>query len=324
MLSRNAESLYWMSRYLERTGNIARFLDVNWHLTLDVPGEYGEQWKPLVITTGDHEDFESRYKKESKENVIYFLTADPQNPNSILSCLRAARQNAVTIRDIIPTEMWEAVNVFYHYVQNACRRPQTILDDPNAFCAEFKWRNLTIGGIAWDIMAHDEPWSFLRLGGLVERADKTSRILDVKYFLLLPSLDHVGSALDYVQWAALLKAVGGFQAFRHAYGRIIPEKVVEFLILDHDFPRSILYCLTAAQQCLHEITGTRIGYFSNPAELQLGQICSGLSYHTVAEIFRQGLHEFTDNLQIRLNILDRAICETFFSLLPAIEQNQEQ
>ncbi|WP_045210737.1 alpha-E domain-containing protein [Desulfonatronovibrio magnus] len=324
MLSTDADAVFWMSRYLERTGNIARFLDVNWHMTLDVPGQYGEQWKPLVITTGDKNFFETRYADENKENVIYFLTADDNNPNSILSCLRMARHNAMCIRDIIPTEMWEAINVFYHYVQDACRDPKLILKQPDTFCAEVKWRNLTIGGIASDIMGHDEAWRFFRMGRLLERADKTSRILDVKYFMLLPTINHVGTTLDTVQWTALLKAIGGFQAFRHTHGRILPEKVAEFMILDHEFPRSVLYCLTEAQHCLHDITGTRIGYFTNPAELQLGQICAGLSYHTIDEIFEQGLHEFIDDLQMRLNVLGKAIFETFFSRLPAIETNQQQ
>jgi len=296
---------------------------VNWHLTLDVPGEYTEQWKPLVITTGDQNDFKARYAEENEENVIYFLTADPNNPNSILSCLRMARQNAIRIRDIIPTEMWESLNILYHYVQDGCKRPKSILSDPNVFCSEVKWRNLTIGGIAAEIMANDESWRFFSMGKLLERADKTSRILDVKYYMLLPSLSHVGTTLDTVQWAALLKAVSGFQAFRHTYGRIVPELVAEFMILDHDFPRSILYCLTEAQHCLHDITGTRIGYFTNPAELQMGQICAGLSYHTIEEIFEQGLHEFIDDLQIRINVLGKAVFDTFFSRVPAIEQTQD-
>jgi len=324
MLSRDADSIYWMSRYLERSSNIARFLDVNWHLALDTPGEFGEQWKPLVVTTGDKKSFEARYPEESKENVIYFLTADEKNPNSILSCLIAARQNAFAIRDIIPTEMWEAINVFYHYIKNICQNPERLVRDPEKFCAEVKWRNLILGGIAWDIMAQDEAWRFFRMGRLLERADKTSRIVDAKYFMLLPSIEHVGSTLDYAQWGALLKAVGGFQAYRHTYGKINPSDVVRFLILDHDFPRSILYCLTEAQISLHEITGTRIGYFTNPAELQMGQLCAGLSYHTIEEIFEQGLHEFTDDLQARINHLGKSIFETFFARLPAIDQSAEQ
>lgn len=319
MLSTNAEAIFWMSRYLERTGNTARFLDVNWYLTLDVADEYGEQWQPLVITSGDEVDFAARFPEGNKENVIYFLTADPLNPNSVLSCLRSARYNASRLRNILPTEMWEAINVFYHYVESVCRDPQKIIDSPNEFCAEVKWRNFIIGGIATDIMAHDEAWLFFRLGRLLERADKTSRVLDVKYFMLLPASNQSGSVLDYVQWGALLKAVGGFQAFRECYGRISPRMVTEFLILNHDFPRSMLYCLTESQHSLHEITGTRIGYFSNPAEMQLGQIISSLSYRTIDEIFSQGLHEFTDDFQMRLNALGNAVFDTFFTLVPTVD-----
>ncbi|EFI35826.1 protein of unknown function DUF403 [Desulfonatronospira thiodismutans ASO3-1] len=326
MLSRAADAVYWMSRYLERAGNIARFLDVNWHLTLDVQDQYLDQWMPLVVTTGDYKDFQARYQEESKEGCIYFLTADPVNPNSILSCARAARQNAIFVRDILPADMWEAINVLYHQVQHACERPETIQMMPNSFCADVKWRSLTIGGIAWETMSHNEPWRFFRLGALLERADKTSRILDVKYFMLLPSINHVGSTLDYIQWGALLKAVSGFQAFRHDYGRIVPEKVAEFLILDRVFPRSILYCLSQAQSCLHDLTGNNLGRFTTSAERYLGQICSSLSYKTIQDIFDQGLHEFTEELQMKMNRLDTAVFDTFFSLWPGVQQEvvQEQ
>ncbi len=323
MLSSQADAVYWMSRYLERAGNIARFLEVNWHLNLDLPGEYAEQWKPLLVTTGDSEDFEARYSAGTMEHVIFFLTADPANPNSIRSCLQAARRNAMRIRDLIPTEMWEAVNTFYHSVQNASKASEIISEDPFSYCADVKWRNLVIGGIASDIMANEEAWHFFQLGRLLERADKTSRILDVKYYVLLPSLDHVGSVTDSVQWSALLKATGGFQAFRHAHGRIEPQRVADFMLLDHDFPRSVLYCLTQAQQSLHQITGTRIGHFSNPAELRLGQVCASLSYHTIEEIFDFGLHEFIDGLQARLNTLDTSIYDTFFAMLPAITSESD-
>lgn len=319
MLSTNADAIFWMGRYLERTANTARFLDVNWFLALDVAEEYGEQWKPLVTTSGDEADFDARYPEGNKENVIYFLTSDPENPNSILSCTRSARYNASRVRNILPTEMWEAINVFYHYVESVCGDARRIIDAPNDFCAEVKWRNFVLGGISTDIMAHDEAWLFFRLGRLLERADKTSRVLDVKYFMLLPESNQSGSVLDYVQWGALLKAVGGFQAFRECYGRISPRMVAEFLILNPDFPRSMLYCLTEAQHSLHEITGTRIGYFSNPAEMLLGQVISTLSYHTVEEIFTQGLHEFTDDFQMRINSLGKAFYDTFFTLIPTID-----
>lgn len=324
MLSRVAESIYWMSRYLERAGNIARFLDVNWHLTLDTPGATFEQWVPLVRAMGDHAVFLDRQCPSNREGVIRFLAFDQDYANSIVSCLSRARDNARTIRDMIPTEMWEQINTFYHLVREAAQNGKAVLDNPYHFCDEIKRRDLTISGIAGDAMSHDEAWDFFRLGRLLERADKTSRMLDVKYFILLPDLAAVGSNLDYVQWAALLKAISALEAYRHRYGRIQPDRVVEFLLLDHDFPRSVLCCLVAAQHCLHAITGTAIGYYCNPAEKRLGQLCGELAYSGVDEVFAMGLHEFTDNLQTRMNLVDEAVFTTFFATFPAIDAAAQQ
>ena len=215
MLSRVAEAIYWMSRYLERAENIARFLDVNWHLTLDTPGATFEQWLPLVRATGDYEHYREGGGTPDREEVIRFLAFDQDYPNSIVSCLSRARDNARTIRDMIPSEMWEQINIFYHQVREAARNEATVLKNPYSFCDEVKRRDLTVSGIAGDAMSHDEAWDFFRLGRLLERADKTSRIVDVKYFILLPHLADVGSNLDYVQWAALLKAITALEAYRH-------------------------------------------------------------------------------------------------------------
>lgn len=319
MLSRVADAIYWMSRYLERAENIARILDVNWHLTLDAPGATPEQWTPLVRAMGDWDLFVEKGFPQDRSGVLRFLAFDSASPNSIVSCLAHARDNARTIREIIPTEMWEQINTFYHLCRSAAGDGEKILANPFPFCDEVKRRDLTISGIAGDAMSHDEAWDFFRLGKLLERADKTSRILDVKYFILLPHPTDVGSNLDYVQWAALLKAISALEAYRRRHGRIQPDRIVEFLLLDHDFPRSVLCCLTKAQECLHAITGTRLGYFSNPAEKRLGHLCSDLAYSSVDEVFVGGLHEFTDNLQTRMNKVDEAFYATFFSIFPAID-----
>jgi len=324
MLSRVAEAIYWMSRYLERAENIARFLDVNWHLTLDTPGGRGEQWMPLVSAMGDHKLFAERGGGQGRQSVIRFLAFDQDYPNSIVNCLARARDNARTIREIIPTEMWEQINTFYHMAREAARGCETVLHNPFQFCDEVKRRDLTISGIASDAMSHDEAWDFFRLGRLLERAHTTSRILDVKYFILLPSPTAVGSNLDYVQWGALLKAISALEAYRRRHGRIQPDRIVEFLLLDHDFPRSVLYCLIRAQQCLHAITGTPLGYFANPAEKRVGLLCGDLAYSSLEEIFGAGLHEFTDNLQTRMNLVDTAIFATFFSTFPAIDAAGQQ
>jgi len=324
MLSRVADAIYWMSRYLERAENIARFLDVNWHLTLDTPGATTEQWLPLVRAMGDYDLLSKHGIGADRTSVIRFLAFDAAYPNSIVSCLSRARDNARTIREIIPTEMWEQINTFYHLVREAARNGEAVLDNPYQFCDEVKRRDLTISGIAGDAMSHDEAWDFFRLGRLLERADKTSRILDVKYFILLPHPSDVGSNLDYVQWAALLKAISALEAYRRRHGRLQPDRIVEFLLLDHEFPRSVLCCLIKAQECLHAITGTPMGYFSNPAEKRLGHLCGELAYSGVDEIFAVGLHEFTDNLQTSMNMVDEAFFSTFFSTFPAIDATSQQ
>jgi len=313
MLSRVADAVFWMSRYLERAVNQARFIDVNWLLTLDIPEQYGEQWGPLVDTTGDKAWFTEKYSESSRENVINFMTFDAEYPNSIRSCLRAARENARTVREIIPTEMWEEINIFYHTVERAARESETVTGNPFAFCSEVKRRGFALGGIAGSAMTKDEVFHFLELGRMLERADKITRLVDVKYFFLLPSAQDVNTTLDHIQWSALLKAASAFQTYRHLYGPISPSQVVELLLLNHEFPRSLLHCVSRAQTALHGITGTRMGHFSNLAEKHLGQLVGELSFYSVEDIIKIGLHEFTDKTQSRMNETDVAIYRTFFS-----------
>lgn len=313
MLSRVAEAIYWMSRYLERAENIARFIDVNWHMSLDHrPNREFNQWAPLVKVTGDEEDFAERYDVASKENVIRFLTLDTEYSNSIISCLRAARENARTVREIIPVELWEQINTFHHMVENIEGTEENIFDNPYDFCDQVKLRGMMLGGIANDTMNHGEEWHFFRLGRLLERADKTSRILDVKYFILLPDVNYVGTAYDDTQWAALLRTTDALNAYRQRFGRISPEQVVEFLMLDRNFPRAILYCLLKAQQSLHSITESPLNSFHNPAEQTLGKLCGKFTYLSPESIMKRGLHEFTDHFQTDLNDVGGAIAETFF------------
>src|SRR5262245_49192166 len=203
MLSRVAQSIYWMSRYVERAENVARFVDVNHHLLLDLPSVGGEQWQPLVLTTGDRALFMERYGGFTRDNVIRFLTFDGSNPNSIISCLTAARENARSIRETISSEMWEQVNHFYLLV-NSMAGQTDWMDAPYQFFSDVKKASHLFDGIAMTTLSHGDAWYFYQLGRLLERADKTSRILDVKYFLLLPSVADVGSSFDDIQWAAVL------------------------------------------------------------------------------------------------------------------------
>jgi uncharacterized alpha-E superfamily protein len=330
MLSRVANSIYWMSRTLERAENVARFIDVNLNLMLDTEAVDNNQWGPLVTTSGDRSLFETYYGAPTKESVMRFLTFDRNNPNSILSCVWSARENARSIREIISSEMWEQANRFFFLVREAATS-DIIFRNPHDFYTEVKMASHLFDGIADATLSHNEPWHFLRMGEMVERADKTSRILDVKYYFLLPTFHGVGSTIDGVQWAALLRSASSFEMYRKRHRRITPEKVANFLILDRYFPRSIAFCVARAEESLRAITGTHHNFFNNAAEQRLGQLSASLNYSKIEEIMTSGLHEFLDTIQIRLNRVDDAVYETFFALpgnSPAIAQepsrNQHQ
>lgn len=320
MLSRVADAIYWLSRYIERAENVARFVDVNSNMLLDLPGAGGEQWEPLVATTGDGEIFAERYGVATRENVIRFLTFDREYPNSILSCVRSARENARSVRDVISSEMWESVNRFYLMVNDAARAG---VDSESlaGFFAEVKTASHLFVGISMTTMLHAEGWNFSRVGRMLERADKTSRIVDVKYFYLLPTLWDVGTPVDDVQWAAVLRSASGLEAYRQRHHRIAPNLVADFLILDREFPRAIHHCVAHAQESLRRITGSSAGTFHDRAELELGRLHAHLAYAQIQEILQQGLHEYLDLLQTKLNRVGEAIFETFFALRPVGSPN---
>ena len=312
MLSRVADSIYWMSRYVERAENVARFIDVNLQLMLDTPSGEGQQWQPLVNTTGDHADFKKRYGIATQQNVLHFLSFDAENPNSILSCLRVARENARTIREIISSDMWLQLNKFYLMVNSAAQNSGA-LDSLHEFFSAVKNASHLFTGVAAATMTHGEAWHFARMGRTLERADKTSRILDVKYFILLRSVEHVGTPFDDIQWAAVLRSTSAFEMYRKCHGRISPRDVVDFLLLDREFPRAIHYCLLAARNSVHAVSGTPLGTFRHPPEKLLGQLCSDLSFTGVDEIIQSGLHEYLDELQTKMNQVAAGIYETFFA-----------
>ncbi|TWU46993.1 alpha-E domain-containing protein [Rubripirellula reticaptiva] len=320
MLSRTADAIYWLARYVERAENVARFVDVNFTLALDLPHESAAQWKPMILTTGDESEFSDRYDEFSEENVVKFLTFDRENPNSILSCLWQARENARTVRDTISSELWEQINHFYLLVQHASK--QTKIDSPHKFFAEIKQASHLCTGIADSTMSHGEPWQFARLGRTIERADKTARILDVKYFMLLPKTDHVGSPYDALLWSALLKSASAFEMYRKRFRAIHPDRVVEFLILDQHFSRSIRFCVKGAERSLRLITGSESSSYASPVERKLGQLRSELDFADIGEILEGGLHEYLDTFQENLNLVGGAVFDTFFALKPVSAGNK--
>ncbi|MGC3970717.1 MAG: alpha-E domain-containing protein [Pirellulales bacterium] len=319
MLSRVADSVYWMSRYLERAENVARFVDVNYNLSLDLGNRVREQWEPLVYTTGDQETFIEDYGNFSQRNVINFLTFDLKNPNSVLKCLSGVRENARTVRDIISSGIWEELNKFYLFVKNSAG-DKRLLEEPHDFFNQVKRSSHLLLGMIDATISRDEAWYFAHVGRLIERADKTSRILDVKYYILLPQVSDVGTPLDTIQWAALLKSAGALEMYRKSRGRITPRDVVDFLLLDREFPRSIRFCLSEAEESLLAILGTAHSHFRNEAERRIGQLSADLDYAHVDDIIRTGLHEYLDGFQTKLNGVGAAISDVFFQATTAMSE----
>ncbi len=316
MLSRVADSIYWLNRYVERAENVARFVEVNLNLLMDNAVGVEQQWEPLISVTGDRLLFQQIYSEPTSKNVLNFLTFDSQSPNSIRSCVRAARENARSVRETISSEMWEQVNSFYLMVEEAAKNKPDDIQEIYAFYAEVKIASHRFVGVMNATASWNESWHFGRLGRYLERADKTSRILDVKYFLLLPSVTEVGSPLDNLQWISLLKSASAYEMYRKTEQTISPTGVARFLMFDSYFPRSIKFSLRRAEESLKAIAGT--SEKAMPSERTLGRLRSELEYVTFEEIFQQGLHEFLDNLQGRLNQVGECVYDDFIAVPPSV------
>jgi uncharacterized alpha-E superfamily protein len=314
MLSRVANSIYWIGRYLERAENYARFMDVNFNLMLDLPKDQKEQWLPLIQVTGDIEMFKSKYEGYNKHDVINFMAFDEENPSSIISCISKARENAREIRENIIKETWEKLNELYHYVKTISNSDEWKEGDPIPFFTEVKEYIMLINGIGYATVARTEGWYFRLLGSYLERADKTSRIVDVKYHILLPTPTLVGTPLDYLHWSAMLKSVSGFSTYRRLYGNLEAAKVVDFLLLNRKFPRSVFHCIVEAEDCLRNISGNNSRGFTNLSEKSIGELRSKLEFTTVEEIIDFGLHQYIDELQSKIINISNEVNDTFFQL----------
>lgn len=308
MLSRVADSIYWLGRYVERAENVARTIDVNLQLQLDLPGE-DRPWEPVIRTGGNAEDFFRKYSNATLKNALTFLTFDEENPSSILRDVAIARENARTVRENIPSELWTVINHFYLQLTDE-NTPRKMLESPHEFFDSVKEFSQLVVGIMQSTLNHDEAWNFARIGRMIERADQTSRILDTKYFILLPDVSMVGMQLDNVQWTALLKSCSAFQMFRKQYSDVTPRHVCEFLLLSKDFPRSVRYCLKEV------MAGLRMVALPNRPDAQSlrlsGKLHAEFEFTTIGEIINHGLHEYIDNFQTELGDLTQAIWSDFF------------
>jgi uncharacterized alpha-E superfamily protein len=310
MLSRVADSLYWINRYVERAENLSRFVEVSEAMALDCPPGSAEPWLPLIDASGDRELFDQLFPNGNPQDVVQFLVREPRNPSSIVNCVGIARENARQIREVITTEMWEQLNDLYWTLQDNesfwDQPPQEQLRDIRRACQLFY-------GITDATLSRDLSWQFSRLGRLLERADKATRILDVKYFLLLPSPDEVGGVLDELQWISLLRSAGAYQRLRQARQQAIePKAVAAFLLLDPIFPRSVRYCLERITETLRIIRGSAVPGAPDALECLAGLTLARWSYTPIDALIAGGLHESIDALQSDLNQLHTLIEARYF------------
>lgn len=324
MLSRTANSIYWLSRYIERAENVARFIDVNLLLMLDLPEVTPQHWEALVFTTGDIEMFRERYDQANQANVIRFLAFDRENPNSLVSTIQKTRDNARSVLDYISYSMWEQINTFNLLLREAERNPQ-VLHTPDPFFTQFKRECQLFDGIFHSTMSHGEAWHFSSLGRFLERADKTARLLDVRHFMPTTDDNSVESPFDTIQWLAVLKSVDALEMYRQRFRGVSPWRLYEFLMLDKEFPRSILYCLHKAANSLRILIGRKDNYrFQNQAEQQLLKLCCQLEYENQEDIINDNLHECLDTIQQKLNTVHDHIHQLFFARRPFGESSQSQ
>jgi uncharacterized alpha-E superfamily protein len=311
MLARYAEGLFWMARYLERVENMARMIDVT--QGFESPGREAESWYALVRINADEEGFARLGHKPSADAVKSFYLADAANPTSIAASLEAARYNARTLRPLISTEMWRQLNMF-HRAMSAIAPEEMQGDRLSRLCTRIKEGVQTHTGITEGTFFRDQGWLFYRLGRLIERADQTTRLLDIRYHLLTaPSAGEERRVAELAQWGGVLRAAAGYHAFRRvARPGFTPADVVAFLLADHGFPRSVALCVSEMEAALGELRA-RWGLRGTVRALELvEELRAALTGRPVARIIDSGLHMFLDAVQQDLMALGAEIGTAFF------------
>jgi len=311
MLSRTADHLYWMARSTERAENLARLLDVTHQMSL-VPKSVAAEnknWGAILALNSLETAFAETYNEVNAENVLRFMVSDANNPSSIYSCLRSARENAHAVRGTLTAETWESTN--YTWIELREQKFEHVL---SAGIGEFfewvKLRSAVTRGVTFGTMLQDEALHFIRLGGLIERADNTARILDVKYHVLRTNGDE--GTTDFYQWGALLRSLSAFEVYRKVYrDAITPARVAELLMLRMDMPRSLHACTGGIVRVLEAITNKQ----SAETERRAGVLYSHIHYARIDDVFAQGLHEYLTDFMDRIYDLGACISRDF--LVPA-------
>lgn len=306
MLSRVANNIYWMARYIERAENTARLINVNTHLLLDLPKKVRLGWEPIIDITSNREYFYSLYKEADERSVVRFMVTDIKNPSSILSSLTMARENARTIRDIIPREAWEQVNELH---MKAKADAASVLTHRHRFdyLRSIILGAQTITGLLAGTMTHDESYAFLRMGRNLERADMTTRIIDVRSATLLPEMAEALTPFENLQWMSVLKSLTAYQMYRRQMRlRVRRPDVLKFLFQEERFPRALNHTLHEVENCLNSLP-------HNEKPLQLvTRLLRKLVTARPQELKQETLHDFIDELQLDLIKVSDSIRKTYF------------
>ncbi len=310
LLARYAESMFWMARYLERVENMARLVDVT--QTFESPGREAESWFGLVRINADEEGFAERGLTPTAEAVKRFYLRDARNPTSIPASLDAARTNARALRPLISTEMWMHMNIFHRDVM-AIAEVELQGDRLSRLCARIKQGVQAHTGITEGTLFRDQGWCFYQLGRLIERADQTTRLLDIRYHLLVPLASEERRVAELAQWGGVLRAAAGYHAFRRvAPPGFDPSDVVGFLLCDTAFPRSVLLCVDQMEWLVGQLR-SRYGLRGTVAALErIEELRAGLLGRPIAGIIADGLHQFLDRVQNDLIALAAEIGTAFF------------
>ena len=317
MLSRVANTLYWMVRYIERADNLARLIDVNQQQLLDSERLDSERlrefWRPIILCTGDEKAFYRTYEHAGSHEVIRFLTDDPDNTNSLVSCIELARENARMVRDQLSDDLWQELNDLYLFSRSQ-EAAVLLRIDPSRFYQNIRRAAFTINGIATSTTRRSQGWEFMDLGRQLERADKTTRFLDISSYLASGDDDiseSEASKAAALHWSAILRSCGAIGAFRASRHNFTPRDVIAFLVFSEDFPRAVRYCMDRIDTSLHRISGTPRGSYSNAAERISGRLLANLNFGSPDEVFETGLHDYLDNMQLLFNKIGVEVFETY-------------
>ncbi len=319
ILARFADCAFWMARYMERAENLARILDVNETFAQDRLRT--EDWLPVVEINSDTSRLYAKYPTPTVADILAFYMVDNENPTSIISAVRMARENARMLRHLISTEMWTHLNIFYNELRDLS--PADVrLSRLAAFCGTVKENSQTHVGIADGTTYRDEVWFFMQLGRFVERADQTTRLLDIKYSHLAPHTAEAGTPTDASQWNAVLRSAAGYHAFRRMHARgMRPDDVAGFLLFDDHFPRSVRHCVDRISELLAglAVLHRRPRDERNAALVTLRE---AFGDGDIERVLNSGLHEFLDWAQLELNRLTGELGHSFFGAEDSTQQGQ--